>query len=57
MGGISYNMWLRGLCAGLSWFLRLYFLAELGSTTDGTTTLGSEGSKRLRFPDFKTVGT
>jgi hypothetical protein len=20
MGGISYNVWLRGLCAGLSWF-------------------------------------
>jgi hypothetical protein len=20
MGGISYNVWLRGLCAGVSWF-------------------------------------
>jgi hypothetical protein len=22
MGGISYNVWLRGLCVGLSWFRR-----------------------------------
>jgi hypothetical protein len=22
MGGLSYNMWLRDLCAGSSWFLR-----------------------------------
>jgi hypothetical protein len=22
MGGISYNVWLRGLCAGVLWFRR-----------------------------------
>jgi hypothetical protein len=21
IGGVSYNVWLRGLCAGVSWFL------------------------------------
>jgi hypothetical protein len=28
MGGISYNVWLRGLCAGVSWFRLLCFPAE-----------------------------
>jgi hypothetical protein len=27
IGGISYNVWLRGLCAGVSWFLLLCFPA------------------------------
>jgi hypothetical protein len=25
IGGISYNVWLRGLCAGVSWFRLLCF--------------------------------
>jgi hypothetical protein len=33
VGGILYNVWLRGLCAGVLWFRLLCFLAQLGSTT------------------------
>jgi hypothetical protein len=29
MSGISYNVWLCGLCAGVSWFRPLCFPAEL----------------------------
>jgi hypothetical protein len=44
--GISYNVWLCGLCAGVSWFRLLCFPAEcicsqLWSTTDGTMLLCS----------------
>jgi hypothetical protein len=28
MSGISYNVWLRGMCAGVSWFHLLCFPAE-----------------------------
>jgi hypothetical protein len=28
IGGISYYVWLRGLCAGVSWFCLLCFLAD-----------------------------
>jgi hypothetical protein len=53
MGGISYNVWLRDLCAGLSWFPA--DCTQLGSKTDNvwyTTrsiciSSNSEGSKKL----------
>jgi hypothetical protein len=49
MGGISYSVWLRDLCAGFSWYRLLCYPADclcmicictqLGCTTDGTTTI------------------
>jgi hypothetical protein len=26
MGGVSHNVWLRGLCAGLSWLYAFFWL-------------------------------
>jgi hypothetical protein len=63
MGGISYNVMLRGLCAGLSWFRLLYFPAEhtghvtphiIRYTTHSICiSNNSEGSKKL--PDNGTL--
>jgi hypothetical protein len=39
MGGISYNISLCGLCAGVLCFHLLCFLVQLESTTNGTITL------------------
>jgi hypothetical protein len=38
----QYNVWLHGLCAGL-WFRLLCLCTQLGSTTDGTTTIRLAG--------------
>jgi hypothetical protein len=44
MGGISYNVWLRDLYAGLSWFCLLYFPAEcISSNSEGSTKLPDDG--------------
>jgi len=53
MDGIPYNVWLRGLCAGLSWFRLLCFQAETRNLTLWYTThsicisSNSEGSTKL----------
>jgi hypothetical protein len=61
MGGISYDVWLGGLCAGLSWFHLLCFPTECICTTirhTGRVTThsicisnNSEGSKKLLDDD------
>jgi hypothetical protein len=47
MGGMPYNVRLRGLCSGLSWFRLLCFPAEctqLGNTTRASLTIPREQS-------------
>jgi hypothetical protein len=49
MGGISYNVWLCGLCAGASWFRLLCFPAAL--TDDGRLLLKHVGASMVQRSD------
>jgi hypothetical protein len=50
MGGISYNVWLRGLSAGVSWFRRniLSTDPQLSISQKALGTLSEDGNVMLK---------